>query len=1808
MFGAQTSTRAITSPIFSSNTQVFSSTTPTFSSASPAFSSTTPLSSSGTFLPSSVNSVSSGTTPVFSTPVSSFATPSPVFSNQASVLSGKTYATSSTSPIFSNATSLVVSNTMSLAFSRTAPVFSMTPALSSTSMGFRKPIVSSTSLTTVASTGTTVFPSTLKEVKNFQENPSATFGDSRKGQETTFIPNALTGVQATSEYNVSTDNVKPSNTRNQANPFFSLPSSSVASSTSSSSTGAHVFGRSLTHTTPKPPVFGGITMNSNNELSSEKDKKAPFSTSSDLTYSSQRTEAEASSVTSASTPFTAQLFNARKNEGVQIKTSQSASSNIFGGPAKSTIPSVFGGGGGVGPTALGNSSQAKGFSEGGNPKLPTSVSSVVSEEVGSSVSSRGKKAASVGSSFTSPRRDGTVNTRIAPSAKVSLFSAGGKTKVSDSHDLKHSPVASPPKRTSTSPIEGSPQDESKKLLTKVMVSNIPESCMTKDILRTHFAKYGEVKRITITAKSSQATIQYTTHAEASRAKKKGKKIHPKLPEVKIYYATPARRKSEDGSNEAMISKKKAIKTLQHAHQLSDIDPYIPIQRPGLEPTPTENHPTRLKPVSSSRSAPISQELKKAGKRKQLSALSTAPTDSKDSIIDREDVKALLTSRALSNNDRYLILKARDKCIRNKFQRTFDLKKATYLSATCPDMCPELERYMRDVQYDLSSFEMTDGVLDHRLVTKRFSRSSADKEEPLPHELRPGPVLLKTMDFLICNVINRGDEKGMEVDVWYNYLWNRTRAVRNDLMQQQLTDEVAVVIMERCTRFHIYAAARLCEEPPDLFDTKMNTEHLTKSLQTLKELYHDLAERGEYFDTEAEFRAYEMLLNLSDGETIVTQYSKFREDVQKSCSVQFALKVILAVMFNNYSKFFKLVRQASYLQGCLLHRYFRQIRVRGLDTMIKAYKNKQFVPLSTIRNILGFEDDDDATAFLKCHGLNVEGEGIVLDKHSFISHPDELPVMVRPLKLVEVKRISSVSEVIFGGSLPNNPLLIHIPHNSFDDQGYLKSEAKDASDQQQFLKAVKAPEIIPVPIPSVTKHDPHQNYQLLAHMKDVYQMIESIVIGEMSSQICREVIEKSRVDEEVVQKLSNEVMEESLVKEVKQLSTEGYLEVEKEERERQRKRKEEEERERKIMEEIQKDVAINIHASYIEHGVKEQLREVCQEAMGEINFEFQTAMKDLREEIPQSCLEEVLLEETLDISRSAMDAMSEEQEQMISDFKEMIDLRKMKEIFCLWQTQAQRSRLRKRSQETFPASCSQLSLKQQNESLGWGYERKSSYNMTALQMAKLQSDFSLCLEKVKVKNQLRRELALLPLSLQTRMEEEVDKISPKSSNIIKQYFKVVVCWTSSTSPTLKQWLRNKLNDNGKENLDNSLHNCIKVTSRKNGVEYAWALTESSVDELSLQTSLQGASLILFISSNMGISDPQFQKFTRMMARYPKVLCGHIFYECRNRTGEGWNLIEEDLLKPEVSEKLQELLFDSWKQYNKSIEVVCSRLNSFVSGFVAKQFVHPVLQAHSERTTDGKSPMFPVTLIGLFNAVIKFLGRIINSEDVSKLDWPPPELSNMSQIPSPNWNKADVLCVLHLLNGLELPELHVEGVTTWKNITNIVISYGMQAGCQKGNSTVLVSHLQAILNNTRRILEPIFGYQDVNFVDCEIHVLQLPWTELIYACVSHKLSELPDIPVYYKPGSLERFTFPQLWWSAYDTSDAQWAQVMREPEMLGSRKRKAEREEVLRNDQSKVQKLPSKLLSDIQEAQQKSAQFERKLESLLEIDIDLKSLFP
>lgn len=560
-------------------------------------------------------------------------------------------------------------------------------------------------------------------------------------------------------------------------------------------------------------------------------------------------------------------------------------------------------------------------------------------------------------------------------------------------------------------------------LTAIQCKNIPDYLNDRAILEKHFSKIAKVQRVFTRRSKKLAVIHFFDHASAALARKKGKGLHKDM---------------------AIFWHKKKISPSKKPFSLKEKQLGEGEASQGIEDSPFQHSPLGkpiVRPATGSllnKSSPV--------KKPSLLKIHQFEADPFDSGSEGSEglgscvssLSTLIGTVADTSEEKYRLLDQRDRIMRQARVKRTDLDKARAFVGTCPDMCPEKERYLRETRSQLSVFEVVPGTdqVDHAAAVKEYSRSSADQEEPLPHELRPSAVLSRTMDYLVTQIM---DQKEGSLRDWYDFVWNRTRGIRKDITQQHLCDPLTVSLIEKCTRFHIHCAHFMCEEPMSSFDAKINNENMTKCLQSLKEMYQDLRNKGVFCASEAEFQGYNVLLNLNKGD-ILREVQQFHPDVRNSPEVDFAVQAFAALNSNNFVRFFKLVQSASYLSACLLHCYFNQIRKDALRALNVAYtvstQRSTVFPLDGVVRMLLFRDCEEATSFLNYHGLTVADGCVELNRSAFLE-PEGL-YKARKSVFIGRKLTVSVGEVVNGGPLP--PVPRHTPVCSFNSQNKYVGES------------------------------------------------------------------------------------------------------------------------------------------------------------------------------------------------------------------------------------------------------------------------------------------------------------------------------------------------------------------------------------------------------------------------------------------------------------------------------------------------------------------------------------------------------------------------------------------------------------------------------------------------------------------------------------------------------------------------------------------------------------------------------------------------
>ncbi|KAK5742606.1 actin cytoskeleton and mitosis protein [Elasticomyces elasticus] len=376
--------------------------------------------------------------------------------------------------------------------------------------------------------------------------------------------------------------------------------------------------------------------------------------------------------------------------------------------------------------------------------------------------------------------------------------------------------------------------------------------------------------------------------------------------------------------------------------------------------------------------------------------------------------------------------------------------------TCQDMCAEYERVQRVVQNDVTEQEKSSNGQssngkpepDETRMVKKFRRAAAGIEEQLPSDLRPPFVLKRTCDYLFDDLIANAPALK---DI-HHFVWDRTRAVRNDFSIQQLTKaedlRIAIDCYERIARFHIVSLHLLAVQPRAYsnYDAQQEREQLDRTLLSLMQFYDDARGQVELHN-EAEFRAYCVIFQLQDPiPDMEDRAQSWPRHIVKDRKVRAALELYAAasnttdaqgplkpranhlIAQQDFQRFWTIVdrKQVSYLMACVAEIYFNLVRRTALSALSKSYRvrNNESPPdltLDVLRNIFMFDSDEQVYTFCEAYGFTFterasDGEQCLDLGSTYVElgQPDaEMPKQWRS-RLVEQKRFDRTIPSIIQG--------------------------------------------------------------------------------------------------------------------------------------------------------------------------------------------------------------------------------------------------------------------------------------------------------------------------------------------------------------------------------------------------------------------------------------------------------------------------------------------------------------------------------------------------------------------------------------------------------------------------------------------------------------------------------------------------------------------------------------------------------------------------------------------------------------------------
>ncbi|XP_046575256.1 LOW QUALITY PROTEIN: germinal-center associated nuclear protein-like [Haliotis rubra] len=1482
----------------------------------------------------------------------------------------------------------------------------------------------------------------------------------------------------------------------------------------------------------------------------------------------------------------------------------------------------------------------------------------------------------------------------------------------------------------------------------IICKNVPTKFNKGSILRKHFSKYGSVSKVFPNVNKKSATIHFNDHKSAAEAKARGRVLAKGIPPLQIFWST----------HSPGITRSMSVTSAASPE--------------GLETSPTVNsdNTSEGKIVKKSKwdeddvddelsSMSGTQDVKSYHQEGDTTArLITSKLSESDfpkpsptkTTSDTVSLSSLRTAVAKNVHDMIKILDLRDKFIREGRTKQFNLATARAFVGTCMDMCPEKERYDREEKRRLGMFEYVPGSenipgqnprADHSRVVKEYSRSSADQDEPLPHELRPIPVLVRTMDYLLTEIADKGTD-GRWMD-WYGFLWDRTRGIRKDITQQQLMNREAVELLEKCARFHIFCSERLCEEDMHVFDEKINNENLTKCLQTLKEMYHDLDVKHQVFcPSEAEFRAFIVLMNLNEGDTL-REVQTLRSEVRTSTEIKFVIKVYTALNSNNYVRFFRLMKESSFLNACIIHRYFTQVRSRALQTMIKAFggKKSQF-PLTELVRILSFDNVNEAAAFCQFYGLKVADGAVVLDKSSLVI-PESAYAPRRAITLIESKRMVPVGEVISGSALP--PLHLPEPHCSFDSNGrfrlgpeLLKYEGTKGKKQVEKSSPEKKPTPVstvlqppvspstpvqsPLAVTSTQEESAAATPETTQFSNEAVKMIARELFWEVIDEFVREISTGYVRAVQLYLDAGKKTVEEIVVIGTATLIRQVCQEVFAEETELQQQvlAAELKDRQCRVSEDLCQDLVEDVTKQEAQSLAVAQVREV-QAQLKQEREERCTAV--VADDVVENTLEKLIHEISEEVHRVDVVQRLAKLEAIEKQVKTMRSCR----FLQIWKREhAKRVKL-KRAMLAFPCAPSTQDVHSQLQTLlpDRSSDRVVNGRMYVNQQAMVAIETPMDIEKrdklfiarhslIMLTHRLLKEKAWQPFDIPAVAGKEFEKsfLKQRDPETLIAETAPEITWkltvslpdaaAASTADTdvaelVNKWLCAKLQRGDvpdephlkyRGEVLSLYHSKVKGQGRQPlqvGVcvrTVVGTLNKKEVQKMEEKRLLLGSAGILFVLPPVEDNQSYWKQATSRLAgvlhakpKSPALPLVIVVPESANGSFSVSELVqrlemdsfqddglvsevnklslhasvaelESDL--PQAADRLSESLVWLVDHMAELPTLLKARVDDYVEELLLQEYFTPVLrkkppgepqqgETHSLTAPGSTASTLcencaPNTLITLYNCVVEHLAEVASSAHLTAISCPIPEFVwcfQKIELPASHWNTSDHLSHLYEeISMLQLPRFRYYNYhsNSWEQVCSDVWAFVQDVVKQnKGKNTVhLATRIKSLL---QKVWEE---FNDVCYLTegedrCEPTYVNMPWTDVIDACINYRISCLPiidkhsqenpprELVVYYSEEEFNDFAVPESWKEAMFDSNIDCRTVMETVEKAVEKKHekcaaKSEEEEIpvlmtmtegyyesdsLRSLTSKC----SSLMTSIAAEKEKDRKFEKYLESLL-----------
>ncbi|KAL6739096.1 hypothetical protein Aduo_012582 [Ancylostoma duodenale] len=284
-----------------------------------------------------------------------------------------------------------------------------------------------------------------------------------------------------------------------------------------------------------------------------------------------------------------------------------------------------------------------------------------------------------------------------------------------------------------------------------------------------------------------------------------------------------------------------------------------------------------------------------------------------------------------------------------------------VEGTCRTMCPESEVCFRCSNGMVHVLERSRGSReeeDTSKMVKEYARPAAGRDHLHPECLRPPDVLVQTVRYLLRMYEH---EKHARFGCVYSFVFDRLRAVRQDMILQDVSPLDTVEILQEMIPFY-FDADYLCRTRScDAYDEKLHSTSLEECLSRWREAVPAVSKDV----ISASIVCANILQRIPVPSALVDVY--IWKEYLESDLFNILREIVIAFRYNNYIRFFRKLLQLPVGNAVVAAvQAVETLRYRALGTISIAYKSPNVkIPIAVLANWLHYKDSCDLIDVLSC---------------------------------------------------------------------------------------------------------------------------------------------------------------------------------------------------------------------------------------------------------------------------------------------------------------------------------------------------------------------------------------------------------------------------------------------------------------------------------------------------------------------------------------------------------------------------------------------------------------------------------------------------------------------------------------------------------------------------------------------------------------------------------------------------------------------------------------------------------------------------